>query len=267
MNTLRKHLELLRVQLKASALLSLQYRMEAFGQALMTVLWIGAAVVPLLVLFEQGERPAMAGWSFWDAMLVVAFFTAFKGLLGGLIQPSLQSVVEHIRKGTFDLILLKPADAQFLASTSKIDMTRAVDLIAAVGLCVLGLVKGASRPSVGALLSCALIAACGALILYSIFVMVISMAFWVVKIDNLGYLIASAFDAARWPASIFKGVAAFILTFVLPLAVITTWPAEALLGRLEPQRMLWALALAATFGLVSRGVWRVALGRYTSAGG
>jgi ABC-type uncharacterized transport system permease subunit len=47
----------------------------------------------------------------------------------------------------------------------------------------------------------------------------------VVKVDNLTYLFSSIYDAARWPASVFRGAVAFLLTFVIPLAVMTTYPA------------------------------------------
>ena len=42
-------------------------------------------------------------------------------MLDGAVNPSLAAVVEHIRKGTLDFVLLKPADAQFLVSTAKFE--------------------------------------------------------------------------------------------------------------------------------------------------
>ena len=54
-----------------------------------------------------------------------------------------------------------------------------------------------------------------------------------VRLDNLIYLFNSVFDAARWPASVFRGVWRIVFTFVVPLALMTTYPALALLGRLD----------------------------------
>ncbi len=53
-----------------------------------------------------------------------------------------------------------------------------------------------------------------------------SAAFYVVKVDNLTYLFESIFDAARWPASVFRGVLRVVFTFVIPLALMTTYPAR-----------------------------------------
>ena len=49
--------------------------------------------------------------------MVTGWFILLQGVLDGAINPGLQAVIEHIRKGTLDFVLLKPADAQFLVST------------------------------------------------------------------------------------------------------------------------------------------------------
>ena len=54
-------------------------------------------------------------------------------ILEGAVSPSLTAVVEHIRKGTLDFVLLKPADAQFLVSTAKFEPWRVVDVAGRAG--------------------------------------------------------------------------------------------------------------------------------------
>ena len=70
---------------------------------------------------------------------------------------------------------------------------------------------------------------------------------------------------SRWPSRVFRGALRFVFTFVFPLAVMTSFPAEALLGTLAPARVLLAVALAATFALGSRLAFVAALRRYASA--
>jgi ABC-2 type transport system permease protein len=89
----------------------------------------------------------------------------------------------------------------------------------------------------------------------------------VVKVDNLSYLFTSIFDAARWPAAVFKGVVRFLFTFVIPLALMTTYPAEALLGRLEPYKVVFSLLGTVAFSAFARLVWLRSIAKYTSASG
>jgi ABC-2 type transport system permease protein len=260
-----RYFRLLGVQLRASALLTMQYRVDFLIDAAMSLFWTASALVPLLVLFDQ--RASVAGWTWPEALLVVAWFTVLKGVLDGGIQPALQSVVEHIRKGTLDFVLLKPADAQFLVSTARFELWKAADMLGGFGLLAWALIELAVVPTASAVLTTLALLVGAVAILYSLWILVVSLAFFVVKVDNLSYLFASIYDAARWPSSMYRGALSFVFTFVIPLAVMTTYPALAILGRLDLAQAGYALLGAAVFSYAARLVWKNAIRRYTSAGG
>ena len=68
------------------------------------------------------------------ALVVVGWFTLLRAVLDGAVNPSLLAVVNQIREGTLDFILLKPADAQFLISTSKFEVFRLLDIAASLSI-------------------------------------------------------------------------------------------------------------------------------------
>jgi ABC-2 type transport system permease protein len=207
----------------------------------------------------------IAGWSYGEALVVVGWFTLLDGVLKGAINPSLTTVIEHIRQGTLDFVLLKPADAQFLVSTARFMPWRALSLISS------GLVFGYAfhelgrAPSALSVLAALVMLASGVLILYSLWILVISVAFRAVRVDNLRYLFESVFDAARWPASVWKGVLSFVFTFLIPLALMTTYPAQALLGTIELERIVAGVAGSVVFAALARVVWLRSIRGYTSA--
>jgi ABC-2 type transport system permease protein len=258
-----RYLRLLGIQFRASAAVSMQYRVEFLVEGALAVFWVGWSLVPLLVVF--GHREAVAGWSFEEALVVIGWFTFMKGLLEGAVNPSLTSVVEHIRKGTLDFVLLKPADAQFLVSTAKFAPWRVLDLAGGVAIFAVAFHRMGRWPAPGHVLAAALLLLCAAGVLYSLWILVISAAFFVVKVDNLSFLFSSIFDAARWPISVFRGAWRFVFTVVIPLGLMTTYPALALLGRMDPASAGKALAGTAAFAVFSRVVWLRSISRYTSA--
>ena len=260
---MRRYLRLLAVQLRASTALALQYRLEFLGQGALALLWTAWSLVPLLVVY--GGRPGVAGWSFEEALVVIGWFTLMKGVLEGAVNPSLASVVEHIRKGTLDFVLLKPADAQFLVSTARFMPWRVVDVAAGLAIFAVAFARMGRSPSPGAVAAAVLLLGCATLVLYSLWILVISAAFYVVKVDNLSYLFSSIYDAARWPVSVFRGALRLLFTFVVPLALMTTYPALALLGKLDAAVAAQALLGALAFAAVARLTWRRAIGAYTSA--
>jgi ABC-2 type transport system permease protein len=260
-----RYARLLGVQLRASLLLAVQYRVDFALDALMSLFWTATAIVPLMVLYQQ--RPTVAGWTWPESLIVVAWFTCLKGVLDGAIRPSLGNVVEHIRKGTLDFILLKPADAQFLVSTARFELFRFVNVAGGLALLVWAFRALGRVPSAGAIAWTALLLAGATAILYAMWILIVCLAFVVVKVDNLSFLFASIYDAARWPSSVFRGMWAIVFTFVVPLTLMTTFPARAILGTLDGKSALAALGASVVALVVARGVWVRSIARYTSAGG
>lgn len=260
---MRRYLRLLGIQVRASLATAAQYRVQFLVEGALALFWAGWSLVPVLVLFRH--RTVLAGWTFDEALVVMGWFVLMKGVLEGAVNPSLAAVVEHIRKGTLDFVLLKPVDAQFLVSTAKFEVWRVVDLLAALLIFGAAFHRLGHWPSAGQLGAAAALLGCAAWTLYSLWILVISAAFHVVKVDNLSYLFSSIFDAARWPVSVFRGLWRVLFTVVVPLAVMTTYPALALLGRLELRTALLTLAGSALFAAFARAVWLSSIGRYTSA--
>ncbi|HZA52489.1 MAG TPA: ABC-2 family transporter protein [Myxococcaceae bacterium] len=258
-----RYLRLLGVQLRTSGLLAVQYRYDFLIDGVISLFWTVTALVPLFVVF--GRREEVAGWSFGAALLVVGWFTLLQGVLEGAINPSLTTVVEHIRKGTLDFVLLKPADAQFLVSTARFLPWRITNLLAAGVIFAYAFDRLDRTPSAGAIAVAGLLFITSVLLLYSLWILTVSAAFYVVKIDNLTYLFTSIFDAARWPSSVFPLALRIVFTFLLPLALMTTYPARALLGELRAVDVLLPLAVAGAFTVIARAIWKRSIAKYTSA--
>ena len=224
---------------------------------------MGVTLVPLLVVF--GKRGEVAGWSFPEMLLVLGWFVLLKGFLEGAIAPSLTNVIEHVRKGTLDFVLLKPVDAQLLVSLAKIEPWKVIDLAGGCAIFAYAFHLLGRTPGGLDVLAAAALLLGAVLVLYSIAILVVSIAFFAVRVDNLLYLFQSIFDVARWPVSVFRGGLAVLFTYVIPLALMTTYPALALLGKLSLATGAFALLGAVVFAALARAVWRASIGHYTSA--
>jgi ABC-2 type transport system permease protein len=261
-----RYFRLLQIQLRASALIAAQYRWDFVIDGAVSLLWTATAVVPLFIVYgATATVNGIPGWSLSEALVVIGWFILLQGVLEGAINPGLTAVVEHIRKGTLDFVLLKPADAQFLVSTSRFSLWRVTSVLTGLFIFVLAFSRLGRPPSGPGIIQAALLLVLAVATLYSLWILIVSLAFYVVKVDNLTYLFTSIFDAARWPATVFRGALHFVFTFVVPLALMTTYPAEALLGRLEWSTLLSSLAGTGLLALISRQVWLMSIRRYTSA--
>jgi len=105
----------------------------------------------------------------------------------------------------------------------------------------------------------------GGVMLYSFWLILTSIAFWVIRVDEMTNLFEGIYAAGRWPVGIYPDWLRASLTFIVPVAFAVTVPAEALTGRLTWQTLLGASVLALALLLVARLVWRRGLRAYSGA--
>ncbi len=88
---------------------------------------------------------------------------------------------------------------------------------------------------------------------------------WFVKIYNVTEVLRGLLEAGRYPMVAYPTAYRFFFTFVVPVAFLTTIPAEAMLGRSQITWSIGAAVLALVLFSISTWFWRFALRFYTSA--
>jgi ABC-2 type transport system permease protein len=249
--------------LRVSALNELQYRINFFLQLFQSLVALGTAVAVVALVFLY--TPSLGGWSPWELMIVVGVHTALGGVIRGLIQPSMQLLMDDIREGKLDFALTKPVDAQLLVSLRRITVWPLVDVVVGVGVVVVAAIRigqGVTGLGVATFAASLLL---GAVMIYCLWLVITTGAFWVVRMEHVAELFNGLYQAGRWPIGLFPGWLRMIFTVLVPLAFAVTLPSEALTGRAG----LLALGAAALFTAVlvafTRWFWRLGVRSYSGA--
>ncbi|WP_254151127.1 ABC transporter permease [Candidatus Chloroploca mongolica] len=248
---------------RIGAMNELQYRVNFWIQLLQSGVALAVGLVSLALVFSHTTD--LAGWSQTELLVVMGVHIMMGGLIGAIIQPNMLRLMEDIREGTLDFALTKPEDAQIMVSVREIRLWRLVDVI--LGAILLGTALVLLGDAIGPLQVAGFVVAIifGALMIYSFWIMLTSVAFWVVRVDEMLNLFEGIYAAGRWPVGIYPGWLRGLLTFLVPIAFAVTVPAEALTGRLSGATL--GLAALLTIGLLvlSRLVWRIGLRQYGGA--
>jgi ABC-2 type transport system permease protein len=248
---------------RIGALNELQYRANFWLQLIQSAIQLGTGLAVLGLVFSQ--TPALNGWSQPALLTVMAVHILMGGVIGSLIQPSMERLRQDIRQGTFDFVLTKPEDVQVLSSVREIRIWRAVDII--VGLIVLIVAVGQLESAVGVpdALAFAVALVLGALMIYSFWLVITTVAFWIVRIDEIAELFEGVYQSGRWPVTIYPGWLRISLTFLVPIAFAVTVPAQALTRQLTPDTLIVAAGFALVAVALSRAFFRIGLRRYSGA--
>jgi ABC-2 type transport system permease protein len=258
-----RYFRLLFLFLKASFLVELEYRANFLSRAVLGLLWVSITILSTAIFF--GHTDTIGGWSFNETLIIAGLFTLMGGIIQALFQPNVQKIIEMVRVGTLDFVLTKPVNSQFLASLRYSQWYGLVDVAAGSAIIIIALSRMGYAPDPLTLAAFALMLVLALLIVYSIWVVMATLSFWFVKVGNLTELFNSIYDTGRFPVSTFQGLLRILLTVVVPIAFITTFPAQAVLGRLDVPTLLGALFMAGLLFGFSAWFWRYAVSRYSSA--
>jgi ABC-2 type transport system permease protein len=247
--------------LRIGALNELQYRANFWLQILESGIALGTGLAVLALVFSQ--TPALNGWSQPELLAVMGVHTLMGGLIGSLIQPNMERLRNDIREGTFDFVLTKPEDVQILSSVREIRIWRLVDVI--VGAVVIGWAISRLQTSIGLLDALAFAFVLGGLMIYCFWLILTTVAFWIVRIDEIHELFSGVYQSGRWPVTLYPDWLRVSLTFLVPIAFAVTVPAQALTSRLTPDTLAVATGFAVALLVATRWFWRIGTRRYSGA--
>ena len=96
----------------------LQYRANFFIQLLKTAFNLTWSLAAVAVVFSHTSD--LNGWQPAELVALLGVFVLMSGLIGVVIQPGMERLIEDVREGTLDFTLTKPEEAQILVSIGQV---------------------------------------------------------------------------------------------------------------------------------------------------
>lgn len=260
---LMNFLRLFRVFFRLGALNEMAYRANFWIQIFESLLGLGTVLGLVGVVMSQTDN--LGGWRSTELIAIVGVYFTMLGLINFVIAPSLSRFMNDVRQGTLDYTLTKPEDAQLLVSISEIRIWKLLDVI--FGVLILGWALSHLAYDIGFVssLSFGIALFAGGAMVYSFWLVLATLAFWFIRIENILQIFWMVYSAGRWPISIYPDWLRWTLTLVVPVAFAVTVPVEAVTGRLEGETLIGVVVLASAMFAGSRVFWKFGLKHYSGA--
>lgn len=205
----------------------------------------------------------IAGYTLWQMILIFATFN--------LIDVSSQFFFREVYKfrgyvvqGTLDYFLIKPVIPLFRFLFGGADALDLPILITSIVLVFISLIKVGDVTWVGIVLYIALILNALTISL-SFHIFILALGILTTNVDNLLWLYRDLIEMGKIPVTLYKYPLRGIITFVIPVGIMITFPAQAAFGDLFPELVLLSFLMGFIFILLSGVFWRFSIKRYSSA--
>lgn len=168
-----------------------------------------------------------------------------------------------IVSGDFDLTLVKPANALFISLMGGAD---AIDFITIPPILIaVFYVASLLHPTFSQVVLFLILTINGLLIATAFHIAVLAMGIITLEIDHTIMIYRDLTSFGRFPVDIYKQPLQGILTYLIPIGIMVTFPAKAMMGLVSGGGVLISLLVGILTMIVSLKFWKFALTKYTSA--
>ncbi len=262
MSTIIKYLRLYQAMFRASFIADLEYRANFATRVMTDIFWYIAQVVTFEVLFTHTQL--IGGWNLPQMRVFLGVVFMVDALYMIILSENLDQFSEKVRKGDLDLLLAKPVNSQFMLSLQKASTPAIGNLCIAVGWFIYSILQLPNFEWIR-LLWLIILVPCGLVALYAMRFVMASTAVIFARSENLQFIWYQIYRLGMRPDSIYVPWLKWTLLTALPVGVIASVPARALLEPPQWGLIAWVMVLAWILLFLTNKFWRFALRFYSSA--
>ncbi|MEX1112758.1 MAG: ABC-2 family transporter protein [Candidatus Andersenbacteria bacterium] len=248
---------------RASVVREMEFRGNFIAGLLRQALWLGIFVFFINVIFQNTEQ--LAGWDKREMLIILSLSRIIEGLINLFFTQNIMELPEAVRDGQFDYYLTKPLPAQFATAFRRPSIDNIGNIVVGLLLFTYALIQ---EPALFTLLNGGLLiflATLGIITYYSLLILIGSLVFKLERLEMLWGFNVLFSEPLTLPFDVFPRGPRLLLTYLVPLALVVFFPAQAITGRLLMWQIPVALGITAVFLLLANLAWRAGLRRYSSA--
>ena len=214
-----------------------------------------------------GQIPNLAGWSVNEVVFIYGLSLIPQGIDHFFFDNLWSIGYFTVRKGDFDKYLTRPVNTLFHVLVEKIQIDALGEFIMGVALVCASVPNLQTEWDVFRILAMIFMIPFITLIFTGVKTITASVAFWTKRSGNVIYMFYTFSEFAKYPATIYNRFVQNIITYIIPFALTSYFPALFILKGENPMFNLGMPVLASAV-LMGTGVlvWHRGIRAYESAG-
>lgn len=241
----------------------LQFRAQAWSTLGVGLLEVAVAVIPALMIFNTTTE--VRGWGLGEVLMVTGFAQLLNAFLAAVIAPNQTKMSDYIREGDLDLILIRPAPAQWLAAFRWFEPAELLAAISGAAVLVVGAVRSGLDPAPAGIGLAVVWFVVGCVAISLVWMNLGYLAFWLTSSDQVRAFLDTVLTAGRYPLAFYPTAVRVLFLSLVPIGLATTVPAQALRGAVDLRGLAVALLVIVALVIITRVHWLAGLRSYGSA--
>jgi len=220
----------------------------------------------VIIFFEAVylQVDTLGGWDINQVYILLGTYFFIDAFSWASYIRGLHHLPRYIEFGDLDIFMTKPINVKAFIAYRKIDVIFSIPQFAtAIGIIIYGILN--SQQSIN-ILFYLFVLLCGIIIHFSLTSIIYAISFYKIIRQSI-YLHTELQELGQYPISIYKGAIKWILSIIVPVAIIYSFPAKAMYNDLALWEFLLIILVTIAFYFFSKIFWNAGIKRYESAKG
>ncbi len=262
-HTIKKYSFLLISFFKASMMSDLEYRMNIALKFFNDLIWYAVQLSVFEALFSYTK--SVSGWTLYDTRVFMAVLFVTDSIFMILFSENLDKLSDRVRKGEIDMLLTKPANAQFILSFQKMNTVYVFNFVLTTSWLIYSLSRLPGGLDLFKISTLFIMIPSAVALTYSSRFFFSASALIFTRADNINYVWFNLYKLGTRPDSIYPTWLRYILLSVIPVAFFASVPARLVMGTASPWLILLGLSISLGFVYATTRFWKFALKFYSSS--
>lgn len=252
------------LSLSASIKRSNTYKGEIFVRIFRTFFILFTQILLLSLVF--GDQEVFVGWTKNQAYLVMGIWNLLNYTGWALFGVNLSHLEEKVLNGDFDYVLLKPLSSAWFSSFSDFSLYNWISSVSGVLLIGYYFVVAWNTLTVERVVLGIAGILIGLVLWYAFYLLLASFS---IANPRNGFLALAKeiLGLTKYPINIFSNSIQFVFYTLVPIAFVSSVPANLFIGRGDIYLLIIGVVLSIAFLRFALWVWEQNVKKYTSAGG
>ncbi len=242
----------------------MEYKFNFIIGGTFELVWLFMYLIFINVIFLHTN--SINGWNKYETLILIFQGGIMDSIFTFLIVPGLKRLPTLINTGELDFILLKPVNKKFNICFFEFDIPQIKNIILNIVALLYCLDKLNLSLSATEIFIYVLLSINGFLMVYSIIFILMSLSFWVIRMDIVMGIGSEMIGVGNKPISIYPRIIQKFLIFVIPLLVCFNFPVLYIIKGLNFNYIIYSFVATTFMFLFSNFIFKRGLKKYVSAG-
>lgn len=219
---MKKYFLISKAYFKGSLMNLMEYKFNFISGGTFELVWMLMYLIFINTIFIHTKT--VNGWDKYRMLMLTFQGGLMDSLFTFLIVPGLKRLPEMINTGILDFILLKPLPPRFTISFNEFDIPQIKNIIINIAGLIYCFIELDIEMTPLKLSLYILLSLNGFFLIYSIMFILMSLAFWFMRMDIVMGIGSELITIGNKPMQIYPGLIQKILIFVVPLFICFNFP-------------------------------------------